>query len=664
MWDYLNSRRNRAGASHPVNEEIKVNHPEATTFLQRILGCCRQFTQQQSILLFYRTVLHRAACAARRVCHNGKSARGEENGAALIEDMAREIMELNASTEEEFLQLGSKLQGIYQNSREVSRISATVAELLSGEQITGSISGLREVFARVEDLEAQSKRYAEVLDHLREVMGKVGASLVGFHRFVQKLNVYCTSTRIESSRLRENDMGFDTLSDDINKLAGEVEIKTASILERLETLNVLIRENLRKVQELESRQRGGTRTILDNTRASLASLEQKHELSRAAAERIAACFGELSEIIGEIVSSIQFHDITRQQMEHVAESLTNQGSAAAEAPGLELSVTAGDICELQSIQLRHASGKLTGAVDEIIKNLGATARKVEDITKGSLQIAGDAENTDSSSLCGLEERIKLIASALGDYGKAGGDLASTMGSITEAVADMSTFVVDIERIGVAIKLIALNAVVKAAHLGEDGAALGVIADAIHSLSFDTGQETSAITEAFQSVIAYSEQSFSGAGFDGSRNGETVEEMASGLGQLTTGLREINKDVSSKLALLEKTGRNLLKEIEETAFRIHVHERVSETAERIASKLDETVAHIRESAPASGSMDAERRAELLRELEKSYTMNSEREIHQLATASKASDLPENLPGLNATEADENTADDLGDNVELF
>ena len=579
-----------------------------------------------------------------------------------------QVEDLNRSTEGQFLMLGSKLQSFYQDVKAISKMTEAVADLMSGDRITSAIDGLSNVLARVEYLESESQRYAVMLKHILETLDKVSLSLADFQKFVQKLNVFCTTTRIESARLGDSNIGFDTLADDIKKLAGNIESKSCNILGRLDTLRSLIRQNLSNVLQAEARQRGQTRTILDRTRSSLTSLTEKRELSLSTARHITSCYTDLSRLIGEIVASMQFHDITRQQIEHVAQALrvlSEAAPAACEPSNLS------DVCEIQAIQLRHAAQKLTTAVHEILANLRAVAEKISDMTHESLEITAGSDGAGNSFLCSMEDQLSHISSTLYEYGEANHDVINAKNSIAGAIQDISTFVSEIERTGVAIKLIALNAIVKAAHIGEKGAALGVLADAIHHLSFDTDQQTRFIADTFKSITVSAEQLTTGADSEEGQFEETADRMAVNLKTYKSTLGEANENIVSQLAAMDKAEKDLLEDMEITTAGISVHDTVAGVSAHVASELESMVTEWRVlEPPLSGQGNEEKKAELLRALEASYTMNSERQVHQSVTISRA---PESSEGIEAPQlegkgsdgaGEDKAEDEFGDNVELF
>jgi len=62
------------------------------------------------------------------------------------------------------------------------------------------------------------------------------------------------------------------------------------------------------------------------------------------------------------------------------------------------------------------------------------------------------------------------------------------------VTHMSSFVQDINTLGLNLEFLALNARIKAAHLGEEGVALDTISGSIYELSHSTRDNTAALSD--------------------------------------------------------------------------------------------------------------------------------------------------------------------------
>ena len=333
----------------------------------------------------------------------------------------------------------------------------------------------------------------------------------GFRKTIRHLRVLSVSTRIESARLGDHNADFETLADEVGKLSLEIENRCFQLLGSSDSLSQLIGQTLAKVLDLETAQQTQAGIVFDKTMSSLESLLERHGLSATGAGEISARYEAVSQRIGEIVSSMQFHDITRQRIEHVQQALAgldpherSEGNGdttekledfypvadgcARRGQGKHLRLV-GDVSDLQIAQLHYAREELVSAVNNILDNLSALADLVAEMARETSKMAGAADETGQSFLNGVEAGFSSVTSAFKAYGEANRELCLATGSVGSMLGQMSAHTGNIEAIGEKIKLIALNAIVKVCHIGEEGATLGVLAEAVHQLSVETRQRT-------------------------------------------------------------------------------------------------------------------------------------------------------------------------------
>ena len=344
--------------------------------------------------------------------------------------------------------------------------------------------------------------------------------------------------------------------------------------------------------------------------------------------------------------SMQTHDIVRQQIEHVDQTLTELGSrlAAGSAGADEVAC----ICELQSAQLRHAAAELDGAVQAIVGNLREVARKQSGLSQETRDMAGVADQTGSSFFTGMQRDISVVSAALLESSKVSQSLCLAMGAVAETVGEISSFVGDIEKIGEEIKLIALNAQIKSAYTGDEGAALGVLAEAIQRLSIDAIDHTTVVSRTLQAIIAVTEGLNNGISRENTTLEGEVRGMVASLSSLLDVLQGVNEALLRSLSRMDDGVTRLSSDIDQVTSGITVHRKVAQVLEGAVLGLAGITREARRIAPASAQ------GANLDELASRYTMHSERRIHE--------SLFEGTP--SAGQLPTPVDDELGGNVELF
>ena len=579
---------------------------------------------------------------------------------------------LAGSTENEFLAIGAQLQDFYTRSAEIGSASAAVTDQLGGVEIRQAIGELGGIIDRMGDflnlMEGEGEQSSTTLRTILQMIAGVDEPLAGFKKIMKVLHVLGISTKIESARLGQLGAGFNNLADDVENLAVQISDKSARIMRENVALSSKIRETLASMSTIEAGQREDVRLVLDKTRSSLEMITGVHSKCAEVAAAIAVASGEVSRNISEVVTSMQFHDISRQQLEHVQEALCDleqrlsqvQSASNGAAFDKETAGEAYGVCRLQSAQLLHARDGLTAAVNGIVENLQGLADKGRGIAWQTREMIRVADGAGDSLFIEIEKSLAPVVGLLAKSASANLNLVRAVNSVSETVGEICAFVIDIETIGEEIKLIAMNSQVKAARTGAEGAALGVLAEAIQRLSVDACLQTAAVTATLRKITRVTEE-LSGGAVVGTLTGELdAEAMAGSMKGLVDSIRGMNDGVMATLAQSDAAVQELSNDIESATGGITVHDAVAAEVGVITAELESIMAQAREIAPEAAEID-------LASLSGRYTMDSERQIHASFTGAAAIALT----GSDAEIWDTPSAmaggegeSELGDNIELF
>ena len=238
-------------------------------------------------------------------------------------------------------------------------------------------------------------------------------------------------------------------------------------------------------------------------------------------------------------------------------------------------------------------------------------------------------------------------------------LVIALEGVDGTIEEISLFVKSIETIGEEIELIAINAQIKAARTGEDGAALGILAEAIQRLSLDARSQTGAITGMLKSITDASGDLCRDVDAETSALEAEVREITTNLGEMLRMLHKINGNFISLLESIDRSVESLNSDIGSAAAGITVHQRIETVLGKVIDELAGLVSLMRpmvQSSPGAAS------SANLADLSGRYTMHSERKIHEELAAAKIGrdyDVVSAIPPPPVEAAGE-----FGENVELF
>jgi len=574
------------------------------------------------------------------------------------------LRRMAGTTEDEFLQIGSELQSFYQRSTDISGMAGQLVSVVSGDNVAALTFRLQQIMANMEEYLANARSRSSLscrtLEQVQSLLDKLSEPLEGFQKMNKTLRMLSISTKIESARLGELGSGFVNLAMDVEKLSYQVNEKSSAILVHRQLLAIMITGNLATVRSSETAQDVKVSATLRDTSANLDELVAVNRRCTQFGTSVSQISGEVTGSISEVVSSMQMHDMTRQQLEHVVEALESlSGDMTSEAEGERLRriiIEAGDVCELQEAQLRFAAHELYTAVCTIIENLREVARKQSFLAGETVTITGSTDAAGFSFVDVMSRGMTAVTAVLTSCAWADQNMSDTMKKVAQTIDEIASFVTDIEAIGSEIDLIALNSQIKAALTGPEGAALGVLAEAIKRLSDEAVRQIDAVAATLNEIHGVTEHLLSDTEHEEGALGSRITTMQDELSIILRSLGSMNTEMLSVLSGLNERVLSLTEDIEQATSEVDVHVRSKAMADTVLADLQRIVDQSRQIEPASSEFK-----ENLRHMEDHYTMESERHIHE-ALARKRS----GQSALVVQSAAKNSADDseFGDNVDLF
>jgi methyl-accepting chemotaxis protein len=578
------------------------------------------------------------------------------------------LRRMAGTTEDEFLQIGSQLQSFYQRSAEISGNAHQLVSTVSGENVVSLTCRLQQIMADMEEYlrgaRSRSHESCGTLEQVQALLDNLSEPLESFQKMNKTLRMLSISTKIESARLGELGSGFVNLAMDVEKLSHQVNEKSAAILTHRQLLATMIAANLATVRSSEVAQDAKVKASLTDTAANLQSLVSVNERCTEFGSMVSLVSNEVTASISEVVSSMQMHDMTRQQLEHVVEALERMTGELADTPPdtgenenwRKMIVEAGDVCELQEAQLRFASGELYTAVCTIVDNLREVARKQAVIAQESTSITGTTDSSGSSFVDVMSQGMIAVTSVLTSCAWADQNMSDTMRKVAQTINEIAAFVTDIEAIGSEIDLIALNSQIKAALTGPEGAALGVLAEAIKRLSDEAVRQTDSVAATLTGIHGVTEHLLADSEQGENQLGSSISTLQDELALILRSMGEINLEMHAVLSCLNDQVVSLTDDVEHATAGVDVHERTKVMADGVVADLAQIVTQSRQIEPASREF-----MENLRHMEERYTMESERHIHE-ALARKRSGQSALVEQVVVKCGQDDS--EFGDNIDLF
>lgn len=576
-----------------------------------------------------------------------------------LEGINEVLKNLASSSEKGFLDIGTKLQDIYSRTTTMAELGASVVQVMTGEGIKNAIGGLatilEELKGHLENSENGFGKISHGLADYQKTLKEVTSYLEKFRMLVLNLDMLGFFTRVENAHILSGDTGFADLTNDVKALSRRIFDKSTQIQSKSVGLSILINQALAEFFKFKESHRTHAMTMLNHSVTNHKLLVNKHRSATETAHQISSKSHQIKGKVGDIVSSLQFHDITSQQIGHVSEvieslqdSVNSSTLSDAEKTGI-----ISEVCALQISQLGNSKKAVHTAVESVIGSLNKIAGGIQDLLEETRKVSWASDIEGLSFMEELDFGISTVIKCLDENITEQTGLTNTMSSVSSMVSEMSGFVGEIENLGLNLQLIALNARIKAAHMGKEGAALDTISGSIYELSKDSRTDTSVLSHMLASVVDIAKQFDFNLENMHSGQEKNVEALVENLKDLLFSLHEMNDSVFKSLIEMNTMGESLIEDIGKITSGVTVHHEIQNVIGDVMGEFEEL------RCESNGMHPYDRRTKsssFMDELQKYYTMESEHKIHADYMN------PRDVPDSPATS--KGNASEYGDNVELF
>ncbi len=604
-----------------------------------------------------------------------------------ITDCAKGLNALGPDTESEFLNIGKVLNtlaticyGMTDNAVKLSTVANFQAD--QGDSAEGSF------------LDENTKIFDAVADHVKATltslsggehllvellvqMKKLREPIRKLHSIGKTFRVLGVGIKVESSRSREGMHGFTLLAGEVVDIARLVQDNCRYCIDKADLVENGIAVSQRVL-------RSGDTSCDDSGAKAIYNILQSLEDIGHRSDQLAAGIQERSTAmvqgISDVVMAMQFHDITRQQLENVSSALLEatekaQRLTAGETPEASEQIVL-EIYSILSIQAAHLNSiyeQVISARKQIETGLGQTMKQALIQAKDAKTLLEmDSRSENKSVVASLEKEIDNVVSSLNKALQVVNTAAQVSRDVYDNVLEIGSFVSKIEEIAFDVKILAINAMVEAIKTEAAGNTLIVLAKELSSLSQETRGGATESIEMLQMIMEGTEKQLEfSVSLD--QNSVVVDELIEKAKGFTSTILSSLQEVSVIGHEMDSSSRDLSSRITQLIPGIRFPQIMGDRIDKNWQTICDTIDKIEENYPqfVEGNSEVKK---MLEEMAQQYVMDRERAIHAQVTGGTAAaaqtgeiDLFED-DGFelftDESPAEAKEKENYGDNVELF
>jgi hypothetical protein len=526
---------------------------------------------------------------------------------------------LNRNTERDFLKIGGNLTAFIEAVKE---ISSELSALANPEQGQCAAQLLTCALDRSMQMKARQAERKSRLSGMRQQAGQLKQTLSGFQGTVSTFHTLGVLTRIETARLGGAGGDFGNLADDVRLLAGSIEARVQGTLETAALLIPPIESAMQNISTLDEGQAKDLPSVISGVSASVSALRDIQARVESSSVRLGTRYDAISDAFKKLIVSVQFHDITRQQVEHVIEVLRRLRSECDQE-------RTAAVLALQSSQLADAGERFATSVASVDRNLGDIATHVLEMAGESRMLSGLSGDEHTSFFLQIEKGCSEVLAGLSHCARAEASARATSAGLVETIGRMRESIEEIGALEIQMLRMAMNARIRAIHIGASGDALGVLAATMQELATESGQRSESLGDVLGSM------SHAVTGLSGGGRPDLVTEGGGENGYLqemrlaVDGLISANERSFARIAQIIDRGAHLGEDLSLARKGFSVGVLFAEAVARAQGMLKEIGPKNRSSLTDDGV-----EAPGLANFAMHYTMQAERDVYEDVTKAVA------------------------------
>ncbi len=574
-------------------------------------------------------------------------------------DIDDKITALNECSSQDFKVLNKHLKAYYTKAKKITDNSNEILEIVIGDNN-------KTFFSEILSFEAELKKnivlFEKQINHSIKTLEKILINLNLMFVPLNNFNQNLMTLRFLFTNLKFSVAYFDTESSQkINSQTGYIDelinnIRTAYplISNNLYQLKAAIGDTLRHLKDIKKRNAANAEHIFQQINISSSFLIQRNEDAKRLApllkERTDNCFNSVSEI----VTKLQFQDIVQQKMEHIQnahreiikelkfldDSLHVQEDSEEKKQHCFAKIR--DISGLQVAQLIYSNKEFQDAIGIIISKFIEIGDDMSGLAEISIDFSELSQKSGEAHFYEIEENLKNAGLLITDFSEVNQEYILEVDTIhisIEKIASNFDNIFDLEN---KLEELASNTINISSDTALKEKEMHLISNQIKTLFADAYTITNNMKELFRQTLNLSLGLL--CDITGRTNEIKVENIEKNLIEITRKTEILLNEIVSRNSrvhnILEENSviaGNISGDIRDSIEEVKYYNFFENVIEEIISQLNSIHNSLQDRVSEACAIS---KKENLRQIEKLYTVKTERLIHNNIVENNKSEFEDN------------------------
>lgn len=402
-----------------------------------------------------------------------------------LRKLAGDLRILLTESEKQIDRLARNFQELARETGAILESAGVIVRCAENERMASVLPGVRKLgSAAKEFIRQRLEATTGVLDTVvaeEALLGQLAQLTRGQKAVVRETGMLRVLTNIEVARLGDVGAGFQYLAHELDDFSQSVARSTNEMMEHTEAR----RRGIGETRRILTAELPAMREDFERIERSLenASREVDRALDdlRQTPVRFQTCLEEVAAQIAGVVSAIQGHDITRQQIEHVESALALIAGTTENEQGLNGAEARAGLT-IQSYQLRNVRQTIDGWIAQIQTCLEGITR----IASSEILSLGPVVMQQETALSRQLTRIEHLEE---DCEARDSTVQASFAGITGLMQLVSENLERSKSVRDRLQLLMFNSIVEASHLGTQADGILEISTSIKRISAAWGEIT-------------------------------------------------------------------------------------------------------------------------------------------------------------------------------